>query len=54
METADVADDRSPPDGEPVMDCHLELTTLSGTVIKISMCVGKFDRLMDLERGPYC
>ena len=49
METADVSDDSSPPDGEPVMDCHLVLTTLSGTVIKISMCVAKFDRLVDLE-----
>ena len=31
------------------MDCHLALTTLSGTIVNISMSVAKFDRFEDLE-----
>ena len=34
---------------EPVMEFHLVLTTLSGTVVHVSMRIAKFDRFEDLE-----
>ena len=34
---------------EPVMECSLMLTTLSGVTFKVSLCVDKFDRFEDLE-----
>ena len=37
------------PEMEPVMDCSLVLTTLSGVTIKVSLSVAKFDRFEDLE-----
>ena len=39
----------SPREREPVMECHLVLNALSGTVVNISMSVAKFDRFEDLE-----
>ena len=39
----------SPQASEPVMECQLVLTALSGTVVNISMSVAKFDRFEDLE-----
>ena len=39
----------TPPEMEPVMDCSLVLTTLSGVTIKVSLSVAKFDRFEDLE-----
>ena len=49
METEGSPGDSSPPECEPVMDCHLVLTALSGTVVKVSLSVAKFDRFEDLE-----
>ena len=49
METEGSPGDSSPPECEPVMDCHLALTALSGTVVKVSLSVAKFDRFEDLE-----
>ena len=34
---------------EPVMECPLLLTTLSGATFKVSLSVAKFDRFTDLE-----
>ena len=34
---------------EPVMECSLMLTTLSGVTFKVSLSVAKFDRFEDLE-----
>ena len=49
METPRSSNVRSPREREPVMECHLALTALSGTVVNISMSVAKFDRFEDLE-----
>ena len=49
METPRSSDVSSPREREPVMECHLVLTALSGTVVNISMSVAKFDRFEDLE-----
>ena len=49
MELADSSRLSTPPDTEPVMDCSLVLTTLSGVTIKVSLSVAKFDRFEDLE-----
>ena len=49
MELADSSRLSTPPETEPVMDCSLVLTTLSGVTIKVSLSVAKFDRLEDLE-----
>ena len=38
-----------PPEKEPVMECSLMLTTLSGEIFQISLSVAKFDRFEDLE-----
>ena len=32
-------------ESEPVMECRLELTTLSGTVVEMTTSVAKYDRL---------
>ena len=49
MELADSSRLSTPPEMEPVMDCSLVLTTLSGVTIKVSLSVAKFDRFEDLE-----
>ena len=49
MDPASLTDGSSPRESEPVMECHLVLTTLSGATIKVSMSVAKFDRLADFE-----
>ena len=36
-------------ESEPVMECRLVLTTLSGTVVEMTTSVAKHDRLEDLE-----
>ena len=36
-------------ESEPVMECRLVLTTLSGAVVKMTTSVAKHDRLEDLE-----
>ena len=43
------SDDSSLPECEPVMDCNLVLTALSGTIVNVSLSVAKFDRFEDLE-----
>ena len=49
MELDDSSRLSAPPEIEPVMDCSLVLTTLSGVTIKVSLSVAKFDRFEDLE-----
>ena len=49
MELDDSSRLSTPPETEPVMDCSLVLTTLSGVTIKVSLSVAKFDRFEDLE-----
>ena len=49
MELDDSSRLSTPPEMEPVMDCSLILTTLSGVTIKVSLSVAKFDRFEDLE-----
>ena len=49
MELDDSSRLSTPPEKEPVMDCSLVLTTLSGVTIKVSLSVAKFDRFEDLE-----
>ena len=49
MDPTSLTDGSSPRESEPVMECNLELTTLSGAMIKVSMSVAKFDRLADFE-----
>ena len=39
----------TPIEKEPVMECPLLLTTLSGVTFKVSFSVAKFDRFTDLE-----
>ena len=39
----------TPIEKEPVMECPLLLTTLSGVTFKVSLSVAKFDRFTDLE-----
>ena len=39
----------TPLEKEPVMECSLLLTTLSGVTFKVSLSVAKFDRFEDLE-----
>ena len=48
MELAGSSGDSSPPECEPVLNCHLVLTALSGTIVNVSVSVAKYDRL-DLE-----
>ena len=49
MELDDSSRLSTPPEMEPVMDCSLVLTTLSGVTIKVFLSVAKFDRFEDLE-----
>ena len=49
MELDDSSRLSAPPEMEPVMDCSLVLTTLSGVTIKVSLSVAKGDRFEDLE-----
>ena len=44
MELDDSSRLSTPAEMEPVMDCSLVLTTLSGVTIKVSLSVAKFDR----------
>ena len=39
----------TPIEKEPVMECPLLLTSLSGVTFKVSLSVAKFDRFTDLE-----
>ena len=39
----------TPPEKEPVMECSLMLTTLSGVTLQVSLSVAKFDRFEDLK-----
>ena len=49
METAESSGTSTPPEREPVMDCCLVLTALSGVTINVSLSIAKFDRFEDLE-----
>ena len=49
MELDDSSMISTPPEKEPVMECSLLLTTLSGVTLKVSLSVAKFDRFEDLE-----
>ena len=49
MEPGGSSGESSPPECEPVMDCRLVLTALSGTIVNVSLSVAKFDRFEDLE-----
>ena len=49
MEPAGLSRASTPPENEPVMDCCLVLTALSGMTIHVSLSVAKFDRFEDLE-----
>ena len=48
MELDDSSRISAPPKMEPVMECSLMLTTLSGVIHKVSLSVAKFDRFEDL------
>ena len=49
MELDDSSMISTPPEKEPVMECSLMLTTLSGVTLQVSLSVAKFDRFEDLE-----
>ena len=49
MEPAESSGASTPPEREPVMDCRLVLTALSGATINVSLSIAKFDRFEDLE-----
>ena len=49
MEPAESSRASTPPEREPVMDCRLVLTALSGATINVSLSIAKFDRFADLE-----
>ena len=49
MEPAVLSRASTPPENEPVMDCCLVLTALSGMTTHVSLSVAKFDRFEDLE-----
>ena len=49
MELAESSGTSAPPEREPVMNCRLVLTTLSGVTINVSLSIAKFDRFEDLE-----
>ena len=49
MEPAESSGASTPPEREPVMDCCLVLTTLSGVMFNVSLSIAKFDRFADLE-----
>ena len=49
MEPAESSGASTPPEREPVMECCLVLTTLSGVTLNVSLSIAKFDRFADLE-----
>ena len=49
MELAESSGTSTPPDREPVMNCRLALTTLSGVATNVSLSIAKFDRFEGLE-----
>ena len=49
MELDDSSMISTPPEKEPVMECSLRLTILSGVTFQVSLSVAKFDRFEDLE-----
>ena len=49
MEPAESSGASAPAEREPVMDCCLVLTTLSGVTLNVSLSIAKFDRFADLE-----
>ena len=49
MELDDSSMTSTSPEKEPVMECSLMLTTLSGVTFQVSLSVAKFDRFEDLE-----
>ena len=49
MEPAESSRASTPLEREPVMDCRLVLTALSGATINVSLSIAKFDRFDDLE-----
>ena len=49
MEPAGLSRASAPIENEPVMDCCLVLTTLSGMTMHVSFSVAKFDRFEDFE-----
>ena len=49
VEPACLSGASTPIENEPVMDCCLVVTTLSGKAIQLSLSVAKFDRFEDLE-----
>ena len=49
MELDDSSMISTPHEKEPVMECSLMLTTLSGVTFQVSLSVAKFDRFEDLE-----
>ena len=49
MELDDSSMISTPPEKEPVMECSLMLTTLSGETFQVSLSVAKFDRFEDPE-----
>ena len=51
MELDDSSTISTPPEKEPVMECSLMLTALSGETFQVSLSVAKFDRFEDLEAG---
>ena len=49
MEPAESSGASTPPEREPVMDCCLVQTALSGATTNVSLSIAKFDRFEDLE-----
>ena len=49
MEPAESSGASTPLEREPVMECCLVLTTLSGVTLNVSLSIAKFDRFADLE-----
>ena len=49
MEPAESSGASAPPEREPVMDCCLVLTTLSGVTFNVTLSIAQFDRFADLE-----
>ena len=49
MEPAGLSGASTPIENEPVMDCCLVPTTLSGMTMHVSLSVAKFDRFEDFE-----
>ena len=49
MATPSASSLNSSRESEPVLECRLALSTLSGTVVEMTTSVAKYDRLEDLE-----